>query len=75
MRRSILRLSAGAAGRIKKRIGQLRSGADDLLLLLGAAALCRSAYLGIGEAAAWAVAGIYCIVQAVLVAKGGRGGT
>ena len=59
--------------RLRAALRRLGGSVDDLLLLAGAAALCRAAYRWSGEAAAWAVAGAYCILQAVLIARGGRG--
>lgn len=57
---------------LRRARARLRRGADDLLLLAGAAALCRGAFLQWGEAAAWGVAGAYCLAMAVLIARGGR---
>ena len=58
--------------KLSKFVRAAARSADDLLLLLGAAALGRAAFLRWGEATAWAVAGAYCIVMALLLARGGR---
>jgi len=47
---------------------------DDLLMLLGGAALVTAAAIAYGAAAAFATAGCWCIVMAWLVARARRKG-